>query len=113
MNPVLSQEHLYADLFRILVATVAIWLAALVARLGWVKYRRTGTFREGTHWSLYAALALAMVLVAVLRVERLQQDVTFDLWLSVAVVAATAWGVLRSTRFHWPHRHWKHLRRPR
>ena len=63
-------------------------LAAMVARLGWL--RRKFNDGPGEHWAAYASYAVALVILALLRVTHAGMPPTWDLW-AAAVVAVAGW----------------------
>lgn len=100
-------DLVWIDLLRLVVATAALLLAALVARLGWIRWRRGGFTEETSHPATYASYALALVTLGFLRLAHLTEPVpTIGLYPTTAVVALGWWGVTRRARFTTrpPHR---------
>lgn len=91
------------DVARFALCTGALWLAALVLRLGWIRYRRPSprvdrrTYKP-THPMTYVSYAGALVLIAGQRLTRLGEPLSWDFPVAVVVVLAGLYGVLKRTK---------------
>lgn len=95
------------DAGRVLIAAGALWLALLVAKLGWHRFRcKDGHCADNVHWTTHASFALLLAAVAVYRIEAVGQPLDTRFGVTLAAVGLGVYGVLKRTRLNWrpPHR---------
>ena len=91
-------EHFALDLFRLALGVALLALAAMVARLGWL--RREFDDGVGEHWAAYASYAVALVILALLRVTHAGMPPTWDLWAAAVVAVAGWYAMMKRAKFH-------------
>lgn len=85
------------DYWRIAVAAAALWLAFLVLRMAWVRWR-TPSERHRTHPATHVSFALLLGTVATRRVENIGLPPDAYLYVTSTAVILGLVGVLRRVR---------------
>lgn len=101
-------DYLWLDIYRVVLAAAALWLALLVLRLMVNRWKdmRSGGLGRGPHPATHASYALTLIAIGGFRIEGLGTGPDLRMWIGTAVVALGLWGVLYKVRFDLkpPHR---------
>lgn len=95
-----DEYHAWADVLRIIIAAWAVIDAALVFRLSWLQ--QTNPEVRSPNWWANSAFILCLLMISGIRFEHFGQPITFDLWLSLAVLILTTIALLVTMRFKAP-----------
>lgn len=90
-------DYLLLDIFRAVLSVALLLLAAMVARLAWL--RRGSLDRMGVHWAAYLSYATSLVLLALLRIGHAGEPASWDLWAAVVVAALGWYAVMKRAKF--------------
>lgn len=98
----------YIDLWRGIVAVVALWMATLVLRLAYRRWQdqRRGLTDRRTDPFVYLSYAIALISFALFRIDRFGHPLDARLPAATLVVVTGFIGLMRRVRFsaHPPHR---------
>lgn len=96
-------DVLLVDAIRLILCVAALLLAAMVLRLAWVRHKRSGFEAfESNHPLTYVSYALALGLMAALRISHIGEPPTWDLWVAMTVVTLGWIGVARRAHITAP-----------
>lgn len=104
MSDALDEPYLAADALRVGVAALALWLSAVILRIGWVRARDYPTKHpDRPHPAMYFAFGLLLALTAFDRVGTLGEPLNVArMGASLLVVGLALWGLLKRYRFTSP-----------
>lgn len=93
----MNDPNLLYDAIRFVLGVAALTLAAMVVRLGYL--RHADERRYHVHPAAYFSYALALTLLAFLRLSHIGDPPTWDLWVACAVVVSGWYAVLTRASF--------------
>lgn len=94
----MNDPNLLYDLIRFVLGVAALVLAAMVVRLGYLRFHDGRRYH--VHPAAYFSYALALTLLAFLRLSHIGDRPTWDLWVACMVVASGWYAVLTRASFH-------------
>ena len=95
----MTDDYLVWDALRLAVAVVALWLAVLVLRLGWLhRHDANNPQAVKPHIATYVSYALSLMTLAAMRLDHIGEPVAWGMVPTVVCVGAGLWGVLSRTR---------------
>jgi hypothetical protein len=99
MDLTMNDPYLIWDILRIIVAALAIWVAAVVFKITWWRWKddRANIDRDRPHPALYASYGVCLVLLALDRLTHILDRLV----ASYAVVGLALFGLGQRYRFGW------------